>query len=399
MTPVHDVDAAIASTNQRELSTGVDRENSLSVLACILLALPGVLMLALIFGPRLFASDQVDDFTGFLIGAKLLGTAKLYAVQANLELQKQLVGSTEPRLIFVRLPFVAFAMKPFLFLPYGFAVFLWRGLLATALLAFIVMSKHHARHVGLAVCWSIPAAASLAISNDAPLILLFIGLSLACRAKGWHFAAGTVLGLCLAKFHFLIFLPLLLFRAAYRRELAGFASVAVVLLAINFAVQPDWIPLYWGALNLPQANMNPHAMLMPDLYASFFWTGHPGIGVIAGALVVTAALWPLCRRLPFDLAMPLCILGGLLVAPHTNYLDWILAFPAIFAARYHFAGLKGVTWFLLSPIAGMLCFPATGPQTIGPMIIVAASLWMLWAAVHVTSPHTLENRNRIMSGV
>src|ERR1051325_11978512 len=83
-------------------------------------------------------------------------------------------------------------MKPFLFLPYGFAVFLWRGLLATALLAFIVMSKHHARNVGLAVCWSIPAAPSLAISNDAPLILLFIGLSLACRAKGWHFAAGAV---------------------------------------------------------------------------------------------------------------------------------------------------------------------------------------------------------------
>lgn len=382
---VQNVDVATAPTVRGKLSTGVDSPKKLSALSCILLVVPSLVLMPVIFGARLISSDKVDDFTGFEVGARLLGTSKLYDVPANLELQQKLVGKTEPGIIFVRLPFFALAMKPFLALPYRSAVLLWRGLLAAALLAYLFISGYPLRMVAVALCWSIPAVASVAISNDAPLVLLFISLSLACWTKGWRFVAGAFLGLCFGKFHFLIFLPLLLLRPGYRRELAGFASIAVLLVAINFAVQPDWIQLYWAALHLPQPNMNSQARLMPDFYATFFWTGHPAIGVVAGAFLVGAALWVLCRRLSFDIAMPLCIFGGMLVAPHTNYLDAFLAMPALFATLRHFAGTRVVVCFLLSPIAGILCFPLSGLPTIGPAMIVAASVWMLWIVVRDTA--------------
>ena len=348
-----------------------------------MLCIPGLLLMLILFGHRAFSADSVDDFTGFLIGAKLLGTSQLYEVQANTSLQRQIVGQMDSRIIFVRLPFFAYAIKPFLLMPYRSAIFLWRGLMALALLVAAAVSVRPRRYPALALCWSIPAAAAIALGNDSPLVLLFLSISLACWGAKRRVMSGAALGLCIAKFHFLVFLPLLLLRREYRRELIGFSGVAALLVAVNFAVQPDWIRLYWQALNLPQQNMNSKATLMPNVYSTFFWTGHPGIAVALGALLTVILLWPICRRLPFDIAMPLCVFGGLLAAPHTNYLDAILFMPAIFAVVRSFSGFRAIACFLLSPVVGSMC--VFGPPTIGPAIVVAASLWLLWKVHRVQS--------------
>lgn len=370
------------STRVDTASTGVDGGKHLSLLPCTLACLPGLLLMLILFGHRASSTVAVDDFTGFLVGAKLLWTSQLYEVQANTSLQKEIVGQADSRTIFVRLPFFAYVMKPFLSMPYRTAIYLWRGLMLLALIIVAAISARPRRYLALALCWSIPAAAAVALGNDSPLILLFLSISLACWSMKWRIMSGAALGLCLAKFHFLIFLPLLLLRRVYRRELMGFSGVAALLAAVNFAVQPDWVRLYWRALNLPQPNMNSKATLMPNFYSSFFWTGHPGVAVVLGAFLIGVLLWPICKRLPFNISMPLCIFGGLLAAPHTNYLDAILFMPGIIAVVRAFAGFRLSACFLLSPVAGSLC--VFGPPTIGPVVVVGVSLWVLWKVHRVS---------------
>jgi hypothetical protein len=115
---------------------------------------------------------------------------------------------------------------------------------------------------------------------------------------------------------------------------------------------------------------------MPNFYASFSWTGHPALGVILGIALVSAVLWPICRRFPFELAMPLCILGGLLASPHANGLDGILAIPAFLAIALRFPQLAVVAGVLLSPVAA--CLYIVGPPSLGPALFVAASLWLMY---------------------
>jgi hypothetical protein len=369
--------ACISNKGAPQVSTGVDSASTvarISLSSCILLGIFALLLMLLLFGIRTVSNKCVDDFTGFIIGAKLLGTRRLYDVSSNLALQKQIVGVTEPGVIFVRPPFWALAMKPFLALPYHSAVFIWRWFMAGALVAFAVISAD--RRVGLALCSSVPAAGAIAAANDVPLILLLVGISLACRAKGWRVVSGMALGLCLAKFHFLAFVPLVLLHREYRRELQGFLSVAALLIAVNFAVQPDWIALYWHGLNIPEANMSVRAAMMPNVYSVFSWTGHPGVAVIVGGFAMATLLWRACGWLPFEVAIPLCIFSATLAAPHTNYLDGVLAIPAIFASVPYLGSHRKVAWLLLSPIAGLLVF--FGPPVIGPAVVVAASLWLLW---------------------
>jgi hypothetical protein len=367
-------------TNEDTASTKVDAKSGSSAIWCFLLSIPGVPLLLLFM---LAGADHVSDFTGFLVGAKLLGTAHIYDVAANLAQQRAFVGDANPGVIFVRLPFWAFAMKPFLHLTYDQALFLWRLIIGAILITSAAISGRDRRFFFLALCWSVAAAGCLHSGNDSPLILLFMLISLIFWRRGQHLLAGVALGLCLAKFHFLIFLPLLLFRKESRRELIGFLLSAAALTSVNFAVQPHWIRLYWQALQLPQRNMNARAAYMPNFYSAFFWTGHAGLAVALGALIVMALIWPICRRMPFDFALPFCIFAGMIAAPHTNYLDGVLAIPAILAASSRFPQVRPFAIFLLSPVVGLISY--LGPPTIGPAIILSASLALLACTLRLTA--------------
>ncbi|QNI31377.1 DUF2029 domain-containing protein [Alloacidobacterium dinghuense] len=366
-------------------SGNMRRKFTFSPIWCFLLSIPGILLL---FAHPLPSLGYVADFTGFLVGAKLIGTPQIYDIATNLTLQKAFTEVNDPTIIFMRQPFWAYAMKPFLNLTYSHAFLLWRVIVGFTLIACVWVSGSDRRFYLLALSWSVPAMGCIVMGNDSSLILLFTLISLACWRNDRHFLAGVALGLCLCKFHFLIFLPLLLFRKQYRQELKGFLLSAAVLVAINFAVQPGWISLYWGALNIPQKNMSGHPTLMPNFYAAFFWTEHPEIAVVLGGLFVLSIIWYICNRLPFDLAMPLCIFSALLTAPHTNALDWILAMPAILAVHSWFPQIKPMALFLLSPVAALFCF--WGPRTIGPAIVVAASLLFLGVTCRLIRSEMIE---------
>lgn len=365
--------AKAGTLDGRVLSKPVD---DLSPRACVLLCILGIVVIASVWRTNLIVLDGVHDFTGFLVGSKLLGSPYLYEVPANLAAQKALTGYTAPGVIFVRLPFWAFVMKPFTWIDYRFALVTWKLLMIGALIAFpLCLPSIGRKYVALTLCWSLPLANAIAISNDSPLVLLFIALSLLAWRSGKPMLAGLALGLCLAKFHFLIFLPLLLFQRKYWRVLAGFSIPAIPSLAINFWVQPAWINLFWRALHLPQENMNATPAHMPNFYSAFFETGLPEYGVILGFLTVPIALWPICRRLPFEFAMPLCITGAVLAAPHTNNFDSILTIPAFFMVAKFIPDLRFPAILLISPAAGFVYL--FGPASWGSAAFVGLSLWVM----------------------
>lgn len=323
------------------------------------------------------ATEGVYDFTGFFVGAQMLGSPLLYDISANLAHQLSLTGHYNPGIIFVRPPFWAAIIKPFTLFSHHTALVCWKLLMLTALLiTSIAFSSVRRRYTAIALSWSLPAGVALAIANDSPLILLLVIFSLFLWRRGRNFLAGVVLGACLIKFHFLIFLPLLLLRKGNAAVFHGLMIAAVALMAVNFCVQPDWIWLYWRALNIPQPNMNAHPTLMPNFYALAFSSGHPRLGVTAGILLVTPLLWRICRRFDLEIALPACIFGALLASPHTNALDMMLAIPVLLIVARRFPALSLLCWTLLSPAAALLY--CVGPATIGPMVFVALCLWLLF---------------------
>jgi hypothetical protein len=325
----------------------------------------------------LFSTAGVRDFLSFRVGAELVGTPRLYDLESNFDAQKALVGSVHPGLPYARPPFFAAALKVFTLLPYESAACVWKWLMLAILVAAVSLFRLvPRRYTALAVCCSIPAAMAIEIASDAPLVLLFVVLSLTFWKKGREVLAGVMLGSCLAKFHFIVFLPLLLLQRQYRRVLGGFAAAVAALIAVNFLVQPDWVSLYWKAVHMPTQNMSFFAAGMPDFYGIFWGTAHPGIAVILGALLVGIMLWRI-RLLPFELAMPLCLMGGLIAAPHTGWNDLIIAIPAILLTTYRFTHLRPIGFLLLSPIA-VLPFARIGPTILGAVLFVGASLWLLY---------------------
>jgi hypothetical protein len=370
--------------NKPNESTGARPAFHLSGVAVVCLI--GISLTLMLFGKKLIFPEIVVDFTGFWIGAQLLGTPNIYDIPSNLALQKTIVGTIKEDLIYVQPPFLAAAVKPLTLLPYIQAMVFWKLLMLGAFVAFVwLFPMSPRRWAAIAVCWSLPAAIALVHGNDSPLILLLIALSVRCWLNGREYLAGAMLGLCLVKFHFLTLLPLLLLRREYRRALGGFIAVAAVLISINFLVQPDWVRLYWQALTLPQRNMNGLPTKMPNFYASFFWTGHPVFGVALGASLLILILWPVCRRLPFEVAVPLCIMGGILISPHTNHLDGILAIPALLTVSHRWPHLRPIAWIALSPaIAWLYC---VGPPTVGPALFVALSLWIMYRVSRQSIPN------------
>src|SRR5690349_2499292 len=105
-----DNERAPAGTRQRgESQPDRTRSLSLTFLFCLL----GVFFFRLFFWSRTVSTDNVDDFTGFLIGAKLVGSRWLYDVGCNVDLQKSLTGRADSAIIFVQLPVWAWLLKPF----------------------------------------------------------------------------------------------------------------------------------------------------------------------------------------------------------------------------------------------------------------------------------------------
>ncbi len=349
-----------------------DADRGIVLLGCLLglvIQLPSV--------APLFHNASIRDFTGFFIGAKLLGTDRLYDVPANLALQRELIGGTDPGIIFVRPPFWAAVIKPFTLLPYPRALLLWQAITAAALVPFAIwFPPVKPRYTALALCWYRPVVWAVGMGQEVTLSVLCIGLSILAWQKRRPVLAGILLASCLAKFYVLLYLPLLLVRRRYWGVLAGLGGMTLLAFGVNFLVQPAWLRLYGSALTLPAGNMNASLAATPNFRSLFAWTGYPGAGVILGMAVVLALLWRLCGRAPFAVAMPMCIAGGVVAAYHANFTDAALFVPAFLAVAAIRRELQVPVLFFLSPL-GLIILALTAPA-IGAATFVLPYVWIAW---------------------
>jgi hypothetical protein len=184
--------------------------------------------------------SRLVDFTNFYSGAYLVGTPKLYQVDAHLELQRELVNQEDPSRLFLRWPYWAAILKPLTWLPYESAARLWLLLLAASLVVFVFLFPVTPRWVSLlTICWSIPVFDALGQGQDSPFVLVFLAATICLFRAGRPFAAGLVLSLCTLKYHMLVLVPLLVvaqkrFMPNIRGSLHGYTGGGWLLHRVSF---------------------------------------------------------------------------------------------------------------------------------------------------------------------
>ena len=268
----------------------------------------------------------VADFMTFYVGAKLVGTPDLYNERAGWSVQESLVGTHSDIIPYLRLPFYAFVLKPITSFRYDQALRIWYGVLAASLVAFVLIWPGNKIAAGCALCSSVPVAANFFMGQDSIVLLVPLGLCLRLNQRGRTFGAGLALSVLLVKFHFLVFLPLLIVIQRRWRFGAGFGSGTLALLTLSFAVQGvRWPIAIIEALMRPSAQ--PSQRLMIDIRRVFLASPHALQFHIAGSILIALVVVAICARADFDLALAACLVAALLVNLHVYDQDYVLAIP------------------------------------------------------------------------
>jgi hypothetical protein len=277
---------------------------------------------------------RVTDFTAFRVGGQLVGTPQLYDAKANELLERNLEGATNRD--FIRLPWVAFMMRPIALLPYGVAVWTWEALMLACLAAFAVIFPGSPRWMtAIAVCWSVAALNALLEGQDTELMLLLFGASILAYRRKLPCLSGLLLAFCTAKPHLILLVPLVLLIRKEWRGLLGFVATCAVLLATSYLVQgPDWPRQMLMALK--RSHATDWIAIMPNLRGIF--ANSPILEVVA-SLVVVVAVVSIARTQGTETGLASALAGGVLIGQHAFSQDLLLAYPLSLMVM---AGIPGV---------------------------------------------------------
>lgn len=319
---------------------------------------------------------EMNDGGTFYVGAKLLGTPKLYDIKANLDMQQTYTQEHNEGLIYVRPPYVAWLWKPLSMLPYWRAQTVWRVLCAFALVATIFLFPAPRRMTLIALAISLPAVHAIIFGQDLTILLLCIAVSLLLLQRKSDLWAGIVLSLLCSKFHFLILTPIAVLWYRRFRFLAGVVIGIACEVLVSYAAQGvHWPNEYWRVLTMPKMNMFPR--VMPNMLGMFSGVAHPMPWTLAGDVLVVVTLIVICRRTQsFALALTLCISGGLLTSTHAFAHDCILILPALLLLAQDEKYRSWATLLMLP-----FCYLAVGhwEPVIGPVLFVMPMFTLLIA--------------------
>lgn len=321
-------------------------------LALGVLILFGLAMHIEVFRDRSATAICGTDFPIFYGSAKLLGTPELYSVAAVQRMQRQLIGCGSAAAAFIRLPYFAALVWPFTLLPVGAAFVVWRVLLIGAELGFVALFRWHWKWALLACVWSWPLAWDLDNGQDASFLLLAVMAALLLHQRGRYFASGLCFSWCAAKPHLLVLLPLLLVARNLRRTAAGLAVGGAAWLALSFAVAGwRWPAEFLHAIANP--NIDPTPLELHNIRGLVH--GWLPAEIVLG-LTVAAAVWIVCRRAPFDLAVCAVLAGSLLVCHHLTASDWCMLLPVglIVGARAATVPLRTMAIVLITPLVTVM---------------------------------------------
>lgn len=320
-----------------------------------------------------------NDFLSFYAGGRLAFTRGLFDPHSISAVQVQAAGMTDRELgFFSRLPFVAAFFWPLAQLPFRTACAIWQTLSLGALIAFVALWRPPSpRTTVLAAALFVPPLVAVMNGQDVNFLLLWIALAAWQLRRKRDFTAGTILSLCLAKFHLFLLLPVLIAGRRMWRFGAGFVAGSAALLGLCFVIQGwDW-PLRYLAEMRTNA-VNPGAASMPTLHALLAYFHAPLWTELVVAGAITACVWIVARRAGPMYGLATVLAAGPLLAMHAYLSDCALLLPA---------GLVLCT-FTTIPIVRIVCVAVMSPPVLGLLkdgypgsITVAALLIVLIAAV------------------
>ena len=102
-----------------------------------------------------------NDFSQLYVGANLSGTGQLYNRAANIELFKKTIGVTMEGVLYSRLPFYAFLLRPLTTLPYLIAFWLFAAINLAIFVWFLFRFRFLAPDLPVLGAYSLPLARRL----------------------------------------------------------------------------------------------------------------------------------------------------------------------------------------------------------------------------------------------
>ena len=338
-----------------------------------------ILALGLAFRMALFVnlprtlSVCATDYSPFYAGGRLLGSPHIYEPTATFAVLDSVIGCHAAWAVWIKPPFYAVFMWPLAQLPFDWALWIWRALGVCALAGFVWLWPGNRYTAAAMLVWSSPVAANFTNGQDVAFLLFLIMAGYRLMERGNLFAAGLVLGLCAAKFHLFLLLPVLLIQKRSWRTLAGIATTGTALAGLSFAAGgPHWIADYVTALRTLGPFYDSGGFAYPNLRCLLH--GYSWAFFLAASAILLVA-WFLIRSRSLAHGFAAVIMGGLLLAPHSTLCDLTLLAPvAILAvgsgglARY--AGL-----LLMSPLPSLI-WDGVGAWTVLMMVL----LFLVWRA-------------------
>jgi hypothetical protein len=320
------------------------------------------------------------DFLSFYAGAMLVNTPDLYVPSSFERTQVEVANIHMPAVLFSRPPFYAVLLKPLTVLPYRAACLLFVMLNMAALAVCLWMFVPGGDPLRLVGAVSIPVLTALINGQDVLLILGVCFAAIALWRQGKTELAGLVLSLCAVKFHFFLFVPIVLIFRRQWRMLAGAAGGVSVLYAIGAAAQGWAWPLGYARflqfLRAPDRTPTPYTM--PNLHGLIlavfdnmsFLGNRSRVEAIVAVMVALAAIYSIAKTPTFELAFALAVAAGLLINVHTYIQDcvFLILVPAL-APQDSLARRLGL--MLLAPPIYFLLM-ADGPVgSVFPIILTA----------------------------
>jgi hypothetical protein len=272
----------------------------------------------------------LNDFPAFYVAPQMLATGDLYHTEAFLARQQQILGISNPVIIFVRLPFVAVMLAPLSRLPYLAAYAIWQALSLAALAIFVLLWPVKRALAFAVCCWFPPLAANFDNAQDVTWLLLWVAFAAWLCGRGKDFAAGLVLALCLAKPHLFLLLPAVVIARRMWNLAAGFAAGAVALLALSFAAAgTGWPADFLRTIRNPA--VNPSLQRSSVLAAIHEALSGPLFWCIAAMLVIALALvvYRISLRRSLTVSLATALAAGPIVGLHVYRQDYLLVLPLI----------------------------------------------------------------------
>jgi hypothetical protein len=228
-----------------------------------LATIAGILTLAYVTLVEFHSGTPPNDFLQFYVGAGTLGAPDFYGTAAERATRESLSQHQFP-MVFVRLPFYAWLLRPLTRLSYHTAYVIWQAASAASFFAAVLLRHRHRLVVAVASAWSIPIALAWIRGQDVGFLLLALTLAMFLLETGRPGAGGAMLSLCAVKWNLFLTLPLFLVRFRSARFLLGFFITLTIILLVSFAVAgAGWPGEYLRLLQRPE--LSPHVDGMPNL--------------------------------------------------------------------------------------------------------------------------------------